>query len=59
MFACAAFKNVSASKKKKKITSGGEEKQVSEETEEDDFHARPVRSVVGAVGENATLCVIA
>lgn len=41
-------------KGRKEITSEGKE-----ETEEDDFHARPVRSVVGAVEENATLCVIA
>lgn len=56
MFACATLKSVSASEKKgrNEITSEGKEK-----TEEDDFHARPVRSVVGAVEENATLCVIA
>lgn len=59
MFACATLKSVSASEKKgrKEITSEGKEE--TEETEEDDFHARPVRSVVGAVEENATLCVIA
>lgn len=44
-------------KGRKEITSEGKEE--TEETEEDDFHTRPVRSVVGAVEENATLCVIA
>ena len=43
----------------KEIRSEGKEKQVNEESEEDDFHARPVRSVAGAAEENATLCVTA
>ena len=58
---CMCKMSPQAKKKKgwKEIRSEGKEKQVNEESEEDDFHARPVRSVAGAAEENATLCVTA